>query len=732
MSLRLLLLLLVVLQLCLLSAVAGDDAIITRFQEYLRINTVQPNPDYYKAVDFINSQAKPLSLESQTIELVKGKPLLLLKWVGSDPTLPAFLLNSHTDVVPFEDSKWTHHPLQAHIDHHGHIYARGSQDMKCVGMQYLEAIRKLQASGFQPLRSVYLSFVPDEEIGGHDGAEKFVESQFFKSLNIAIVLDEGLPSPTESYRVFYGERSPWWLVIKAKGPPGHGAKLYDNSAMENLLKSIESIRRFRASQFDLLKAGGIAEGDVVSVNMAFLKAGTPSPTGFVMNLQPSEAEAGFDIRVPPNVDAEALERRLVEEWAPAARNMSFEFKQKLTGKQFLTAADDSNPWWGLLENAVKEAGGRTSKPEIFPASTDARYFRKAGVPAFGFSPISNTPSLLHDHNEYLGKAEYLKGIDVTTISPLSCSAEISSEIALAQSQPAPDFNPWSEFAQNVSGEWDGFGADFTCEGQPLELPESVVPEAFREWEVKVFDWQTQCPTLAQPHSLSFLYKSIKLLPTVGCEADAATRYSIDQRIIGGSKSSALAFSYSVTGSYVAVWPLRNNQLEVEHCLINPNDKESRVRIFQVVSLAETNMSLQSVKVFCEQWYGPFRDGDQLGGCAIRSSGFASTPTTAASVVTGSWRVLLATTSFHASDFGCIQQVTGEKVIEIVREEKDLLLLPQEMWCSLQEGKDRERVFSVGWVFEPGQAITSSCVFSSDCKLKEVTVGRETALSDSLC
>ncbi|AEE86897.1 glycerol kinase [Arabidopsis thaliana] len=321
----------------------------------------------------------------------------------------------------------------------------------------------------------------------------------------------------------------------------------------------------------------------------------------------------------------------------------------------------------------------------------------------------------------------------TTISPLSCSAESSSEIALAQSQPAPDFNPWSEFAQNVSGEWDGFGADFTCEGQPLELPESVVPEAFREWEVKVFDWQTQCPTLAQPNSLSFLYKSIKLLPTVGCEADAATRYSIDQRIIGGGKSSALAFSYSVTGSYVAVWPLRNNQLEVEHCLINPKDKESRVRIFQVVSLAETtNMSLQSVKVFCEQWYGPFRDGDQLGGCAIRSSGFAATPTTAASVVTGSWRVLLATTSFHASDFGCIQQVTGEKVIEIVREENDLLLLPQELWCSLQQGKDRERVFSVGWVFEPGHAITSSCVFSSDSKLKEVTMGRETALSDSLC
>lgn len=63
--------------------------------------------------------------------------------------------------------------------------------MKCVGIQYLEAIRRLKASGFEPKRSVYLSFVPDEEIGGHAGAEKFAESDVFKGLNVGIVLDEG-------------------------------------------------------------------------------------------------------------------------------------------------------------------------------------------------------------------------------------------------------------------------------------------------------------------------------------------------------------------------------------------------------------------------------------------------------------------------------------------------------------------------------------------------------------
>lgn len=400
-----------------LEAESEDAAIISRFQQYLQINTAQPTPQYQQSADFLISQAKFIGLESQSIEFVQNKPLILLKWPGSDPTLPSILLNSHTDVVPVEHHKWTHHPFGAHVDSHGNIFARGSQDMKCVGMQYLEAIRRLKSSGFVPLRSVYLSFVPDEEIGGHDGAAKFADSDIFNSMNVGIVLDEGLASPDENYRTFYAERCPWWMVIKATGAPGHGAKLYDNSAMENLLKSIESVRRFRASQFDLVKAGLKAEGEVISVNMVFLKAGTPSPTGFVMNLQPSEAEAGFDIRVPPTADPESLERRIAEEWAPVSRNMTFQFKQQVSihdksGRPVVTKTDSSNPWWSLLEEAVRKANGKLGKPEIFPASTDARYFRQLGLPAIGFSPMANTPILLHDHNEFLNQDEYLKGIHI--------------------------------------------------------------------------------------------------------------------------------------------------------------------------------------------------------------------------------------------------------------------------------------------------------------------------------
>lgn len=52
------------------------------------------------------------------------------------------------------------------------------------------------------------------------------------------------------------------------------------------------------------------------------------------------------------------------------------------------------------------------KPQIFTGGTDSRYLRKSGIPALGFSPMNNTPVLLHDHDEWIGAETYLKGIQI--------------------------------------------------------------------------------------------------------------------------------------------------------------------------------------------------------------------------------------------------------------------------------------------------------------------------------
>ncbi|BBN12274.1 aminoacylase [Marchantia polymorpha subsp. ruderalis] len=390
---------------------------VTRFQDYLRIRTVHPTPDYLPVTKFLIQQAQSLSLDSKILEFAPSKPIVLMTWTGTDPELASVMFNSHTDVVPVELSKWKHPPFAAHMDDEGNIFARGSQDMKSVGMQYLEAVRNLMDAGFVPLRSVHFSYVPDEEVGGADGAEAFVESHEFEELDVAVVVDEGMASMDDSYRVFNREKILWSFVIKAVGSPGHGSRLFEGMAVDNLREALNRVAAFRERQLNVLKAGEVAEGDVVSINNVFLKAGTPTPTGFVMNMQPSQAEAGFDMRLPPEVDADALEKLITEEWAPASHNLSVHFvsKQQVrdeNGKPLITSIEDSNPWWVLLKNAITQSGGKLHIPETRTGASDCRFSRRKGIPAFGFSPMSNTPNLMHAHDEFLNVEEYLKGIKV--------------------------------------------------------------------------------------------------------------------------------------------------------------------------------------------------------------------------------------------------------------------------------------------------------------------------------
>lgn len=109
-----------------------------------------------------------------------------------------------------------------------------------------------------------------------DGAAKFAVSEEFKELKVGFVLDEGQANPGDEFRVFYADRTPWNLIVKAKGMPGHGSRMFDNSAMENLMKSIELMTRFRETQFDVVKAGNAVNSEVISVNPVYLKSGIVS------------------------------------------------------------------------------------------------------------------------------------------------------------------------------------------------------------------------------------------------------------------------------------------------------------------------------------------------------------------------------------------------------------------------------------------------------------------------
>ncbi|XP_017003020.2 aminoacylase-1 [Drosophila takahashii] len=379
---------------------------INIFREYLRIPSVHPDIDYTACVEFLKRQANSLNLPVEVVyPAVESKPVVIIKWLGKQPELPSIILNSHMDVVPVYPDKWTHDPFAADIDEEGRIFARGTQDMKSVGTQYLGAIRLLKASGFQPKRTVYVTFVPDEEIGGILGMAVFVKADYFKQMNVGFSLDEGGTSASDVHHLFYAERIRWVLKLKVDGTAGHGSLLLPDTAGVKLNYVLNKLTEFRDSQIQRLKNDqSLSIGDVTTVNLTQLSGGVQS------NVVPPLLEAIFDMRLSITLDLVAFEQQIRDWCKEAGGGIEIEFPLK---EAFVAATklDDSNPYWMGLKATLNELKLKV-KPIVCFAVTDSRFIRQQGIPAIGFSPIINTPVLIHDHDEFLKAEYYLNGIEV--------------------------------------------------------------------------------------------------------------------------------------------------------------------------------------------------------------------------------------------------------------------------------------------------------------------------------
>jgi aminoacylase len=285
--------------------------------------------------------------------------------------------------------------------------------------------------------------VPDEELGGAEGMGKLVDTPEFSAMGpVGLALDEGLANPGEKYTVFYGERNPWWIMVRSTGPTGHGSRFIKNTAPMKLLRVGARALAYRADQEALLGLDslgchghkhGISKklGDVTTVNLTMLKTGVTLDGGktWCLNVIPTEAEAGFDVRLSPDLKPKDFEA-LLNQWCEEEEGVSWNFAPwSVPCKQhFVTATDDSNPWWAAFRDALG-ALGHTAEPEVFPAATDSRFLRQKGIRALGFSPMKGCPILLHEHDEYIPVDVFMYGIGVYEglISSLASTSALPEE-----------------------------------------------------------------------------------------------------------------------------------------------------------------------------------------------------------------------------------------------------------------------------------------------------------------
>jgi aminoacylase len=404
------------------------DAFVRSLQ-FKTVSGIGPEGSYDEMAQWLMSELTVSGISS--VEIVKeskpGHPLVVATLEGSQPELPQLLLNSHYDVVPVVPEDWTVPPFDG-LRQEGRVYGRGAQDMKCVVVGYIHALRKLLKHGFKPVRTIHLSFVPDEEIGGADGMQILLQSPWYLSKNIGLALDEGLASEDEYYSVFYGERLPWWIKMKADGNTGHASRFIEDTAVASVIDVVNRALSFREAQKKKLHSGkdqheacshSVAAklGDVTSLNVTLLRAGVSAGGKDVLNVVPASAEAGFDIRISPSQPCDEVEA-ILNKWCEEVNasngtcKITWRHENFALAEHHTTSLNETNPWWEVFRSTLHEGCGACVRTEVFPAATDSRFLRALGVKAMGFSPMRNSPILLHENDEYLSEDVFLEGVDV--------------------------------------------------------------------------------------------------------------------------------------------------------------------------------------------------------------------------------------------------------------------------------------------------------------------------------
>lgn len=278
------------------------------------------------------------------------------------------------------------------------------------------------------------------------------ESGLWNRLNVGCALDEGLcNSKPNTFTVFYGERTPWWITVEAQGPTGHGSRFITGTATHTLNAWLQRALSFRKEQEKILHASDFYSGcghakckklgDVTTINLTVLRAGVTTDGGetFAINVIPTDAMACLDVRVPVDTPHAEVEK-MFDQWcheaeaetgaaAGSIRWSHTPYAGPPLKQHFLTDLSKDNKWWSAFKTAV-EATGSTLEAEVFPAGTDSRFIRALKLPALGFTPINRDPILLHEHNEYLSVVVYLEGISIyetavkalTGVPALVCTA----------------------------------------------------------------------------------------------------------------------------------------------------------------------------------------------------------------------------------------------------------------------------------------------------------------------
>ena len=209
----------------LISALDNDREHHIAFLQAL-IQAPSPNPpgDTTLVAKVVTEYLDQQGVVTTTIAPKETLPNIVSDFIGGRGDGPRVVMNGHMDVFPVGDANdWKYSPWSGHIDD-GHIYGRGSVDMKAGTAASIIAFSYLHKYRAELNGSLALTVVSDEETGGRWGSRWLLAQKHdnYKWRGDCMVNAE--PGGIQSVR--FGEKGTLRLTFTVNTVGAHGAYLH--------------------------------------------------------------------------------------------------------------------------------------------------------------------------------------------------------------------------------------------------------------------------------------------------------------------------------------------------------------------------------------------------------------------------------------------------------------------------------------------------------------------------
>ena len=414
---------------------------------YIQFDTSNPPGSEAAAVEFLAQVLRERGFTPQVIESAPGRANLIVRLPGQGHELPC-LLYAHADVVPAEAEGWSYPPFSGQISD-GFVWGRGALDDKALGIIFLQALTLLKQFVPPLNRDIILLIAADEESCGHYGVAWLLDHHP-DLVQAGYVWDEGgvgLSHPVTMdqhlFTIAVAEKGPLTVKLVAHGTQGHASTPRPDNPLEQLVQTLARLKNWQRparltetvremlhllapvesfprsilfAHADNLFLGPLLrlwlQSDPLfsplmtnTVSLTMLRGGQKS------NIIPAQAEATLDIRLLPGEDPAAVVADLRSFVGAAPVSVQLED----TPIPHLPSSTETDFYRNLAKTLQAVDPASLVIPYLTPGATDSRFFRRAGMQAYGFLPMllnAEELSRIHGVNERVSTANLCWGIQV--------------------------------------------------------------------------------------------------------------------------------------------------------------------------------------------------------------------------------------------------------------------------------------------------------------------------------